>query len=168
MAKLKIFCVTNKQVPALENSNFILSGVGNNEFNNKYIKSNNKKNIFFKEQYYSELTFHYWYWKNLLEEEDSDWIGFCQRRRLWLQSGKDIEKIDSKNISSYILKDPIEDWSSYESILCEPIKVSGVKKVKMIKRGWKNILKNPKVLFDKNLETISFLFINMLIDRLYF
>ena len=28
----------------------------------------------------------------------------------------------------------------------------------MIKRGWKNILKNPKVLFDKNLETISFHF----------
>ena len=61
MAKLKIFCVTNKQVPALENSNFILSGVGNYKFNEKYIVSNYKDNIFFKEQYYSELTFHYWY-----------------------------------------------------------------------------------------------------------
>ena len=71
---------------------------------------------------------------------------------------KDIEKIDGKNISSYILREPIEDWSNYESILCEPIKVSGAKKVKMIKRGWKNILKNPKVLFDKKLETISFHF----------
>ena len=158
MAKLKIFCVTNKQVPVLENSNFILSGVGSYKFNEKYIKSNLKDNIFFKEQYYSELTFHYWYWKNLLQEEDSEWIGFCQRRRLWLQSRKDIEKIDGKNISNYILREPIEDWLSYESILCEPIKISGAKKVKMIKRGWKNILKNPKVLFDKKLETISFHF----------
>ena len=39
---------------------------------------------------------------------------------------------NGKNISSYILREPIEDWSNYESILCEPIKVSGAKKVKMI------------------------------------
>ena len=106
MAKLKIFCVTNKQVPALENSNFILSAVGDNDFGDNYIQSNIKDNIIYKEKYYSELTFHYWYWKNLLEEEDAEWIGFCQRRRLWLQDFETIKEINYNNISDYILKKP--------------------------------------------------------------
>ncbi len=158
MAKLKIFCVTDKQVPALEKSNFILSGVGNFNFNDNYIKSNYKDNIFHKEKYYSELTFHYWYWKNLLKEEDAEWVGFCQRRRLWLQNVEDINKIDHDNISNFILKKPVDNWHNYDSILCEPIKVSGSKKTKMIKRGWRSLLKNPKIFFNTNFETINFHF----------
>ena len=158
MAKLKIFCVTNKQVPALENSNFILSGVGNYDFGDKYIQSNIKDNIIYKEKYYSELTFHYWYWKNLLEEEDAEWIGFCQRRRLWLQDNETIKKINYNNISDYILKKPVDNWQNYDSILCEPIQVSGSKKTKMIKRGWRNLLKKPGIFFNPNLQTINFHF----------
>ena len=158
MKNLEIYCVTNKALSFLNDTNYERAWVGQENPPKNYLRCDNGDNIYFKEKNYSELTFHYWYWKNLLQEEDSEWIGFCQRRRLWIQSRKDIEKIDGKNISSYILREPIEDWSNYESILCEPIKVSGAKKVKMIKRGWKNILKNPKVLFDKNLETISFHF----------
>ncbi len=158
MTKLKIFCVTNKHVPALENSNFILSGVGDFNFGDHYIQSNNKDNIIHKEKYYSELTFHYWYWKNLLKEEDAEWIGFCQRRRLWLQEAKSIKRINYENISNYILKTPIDDWQNYDSILCEPIKVSGSKKTKMIKRGWRNLLKKPGIFFNPNLQTINFHF----------
>ena len=76
MTKLKIFCVTNKQVPALENSNFILSGVVT-KFNEKYIVSNYKDNIFLRTILF-RINLHYWYWKNLLQEEDAEWIGFCQ------------------------------------------------------------------------------------------
>ena len=47
MVKLKIFCVTNKMVPALENSNYILGGVGKSNFNNYYLRSDHGINIFF-------------------------------------------------------------------------------------------------------------------------
>ena len=32
-----------------------------------------------------------------------------------------------------------------ESIICEPIKVNNVKKMKMIKRGIKSLIKNPSI-----------------------
>ena len=35
---------------------------------------------------------------------------------------------------------------------------SGAKKIKIIKRGWKNLIKDPTILFQKNKETISFHF----------
>ena len=36
-----------------------LVGVGQNKFNNRYLKCDYKDNIYDKEKYYSELTFHY-------------------------------------------------------------------------------------------------------------
>ena len=82
---LKIYCVTDKPLKKLENSNLNLAGVGKNFFSDRYISSDKKININSKEKYYSELTFHYWFWKNLLENEKSEWIGFCQKRRFWIK-----------------------------------------------------------------------------------
>ena len=75
--KIKLFCVTDKPLPDLENTNLILAGVGKYNFSSKYIDTSTKINIFHKEEYYSELTFHYWYWKNLLNTEDCECVGFC-------------------------------------------------------------------------------------------
>ena len=67
MLNLTIICVTNKRVEFLENTESLLLGaVGNNVFNSKYLKCDQNDNIFFKEKYYSELTFQYWFWKNKL------------------------------------------------------------------------------------------------------
>lgn len=157
MDKLKIFCVTNKKISKLESSDLLLAGVGKENFSDRYYLSNHGDNIFEKEEYYSELTFHYWYWKNILtlKKENSKWIGFCQKRRFWIQSGIDLNSLSKSNYLGYLINKPEADWGSYESIICKPINVSGVKKIKLLKRGLKNILKNPKILIDKNLQTIS-------------
>jgi len=152
---LKIFCVTNKELPKLENSHLLMAGVGVNKFNKKYLDCSTKKNIFEKEKYYSELTFHYWYWKNLLKHENTDWVGFCQKRRFWIKSKSIVEEINSKNLVNHLISEPEEDWNKYESILCEPIKVYGAKKTKIFKRGWKNLLSDPRLIFKKNFETIN-------------
>ena len=55
-------------------------------------------NIYYKEKYYSELTFHYWYWKNLIKLNDNGWVGFCQKRRFWIKSSSIKKKIDINNI----------------------------------------------------------------------
>ena len=81
MSKLEMYCVTNKRLKFLESSRYNLSWVGLEECPQNYIKSNDKINIFQKEKYYSELTFHYWYWKNLLDLNSDNWVGFCQKRR---------------------------------------------------------------------------------------
>ena len=69
MNNLDIYCVTNRKLSFLEKTSLKLVGVGQDNFSDNYIKCNTKENIYYKEKYYSELTFHYWYWKNILPKE---------------------------------------------------------------------------------------------------
>ena len=91
MTKLLIFCVTNKQIDFLEKLNLKLVGVGKDKFPNNYIQPVKGKNIQKKEKNYSELTFHYWLWKNKLKKiPKNTWIGFCQKRRFWIKKKQKI------------------------------------------------------------------------------
>ena len=38
------------------------------------------------------------------------------------------KKIDINNINEHLLSKPEKDWDKFESIICEPINVKGVKK----------------------------------------
>ena len=154
MKKIKFYCVTNKEVNFITKDNHYMSWVGKNKPPENYIKCNEKKNIFYKENYYSELTFHYWYWKNLLPQEKKDqWVGFCQKRRYWVNYDN-INEISKKNINEYLFYEVPQDWENYEAIICKPISVSGVKKMKLFKRGFNNLLKNPGILFNKNKQNL--------------
>ena len=62
MEKIKFYCVTNKFIDFIKKDNYHLCWVGKGVVKN-YIQCNNKINIFEKEMYYSELTFHYWFGK---------------------------------------------------------------------------------------------------------
>jgi len=155
MKKIKFYCVTDKLINFIEKEEYNFGWVGKNEAPKSYIKCDNKKNIFYKEQYYSELTFHYWYWKNLLDlEKDDQWIGFCQKRRYWIKKLND-KKITTDNINENLLVYFKDEWTNYESLICEPIKISGAKKIKLIKRGWKNIIKKPSILFKEECQNIE-------------
>ena len=156
--RLKVFCVTNRPIKLLENSDLILAGVGKDKFADNYLKSNNQENIDFKEKYYSELTFHYWYWKNLLKEEKSDWIGFCQKRRFWIKKESYNLEITSENLKDHLLKEIPEEWHSFESVICSPIYINNVKKMKMLKRGFRSLLRDPSIFFNKKKQTIKFHF----------
>ena len=155
MNSLKIYCVTNKRLIQLEKSVLNFAGVGNDKFPENYIKPDKLDNIYYKEKNYSELTFHYWYWKNLMKFENAKWVGFCQKRRFWIKSDSSKININKTNLEDHLLSEPEETWKNYESIICSPIDVSGVKRIKLIKRGWKNILKNPSIFFDRKKETIK-------------
>jgi len=154
-----MYCVTNKRLKFLESSNYNLSWVGLEECPENYIKSNAKINIFQKEKYYSELTFHYWYWKNLLDLNSNNWIGFCQKRRFWSNNKINENKnLSSLNIKQNIIMEPSNEWKDYEAILCEPININNAKKIKMIKRGFKTLIKKPSIFFDSNKQSIKFHF----------
>ena len=158
MNNLDIYCVTNKKLDLLEKTSLKLVGVGNENFSEKYLKCDTKNNIYYKEKYYSELTFHYWYWKNILPSEKTEWVGFCQKRRFWIISDDKINQISEKNLNDNLLKNISNNLSHYESFICNPINISGAKKIKIIKRGWKNLIKDPSIFFDKKKQTISFHF----------
>ncbi len=152
MAHPKIYCITNIQSEKLEKLSVNLVGVGKNSFNSNYIKCEGGENINFKEKNYSELTFHYWFWKNKFNSfSKEDWIGFCQRRRFWLKSkNEDI----NKPLEEIILNDIPNEWKSYNAVICEPIYL-GTKFMKIVKRGWKNVIRNPKILFNLKNSSIK-------------
>ena len=145
MSNLEIYCVTDKELPFLEKSNYKLAAVGKGNFSKNYIKCDNLENIFHKEKNYSELTFHYWFWKNILKsKDDQTWFAFCQKRRFWLNSRNENK---DNNIRDVILKSFNKEWVNYESVICEPIYL-GTKLSKLLKRGWKNVLEQPQLLFN--------------------
>ena len=154
MKKIKFYCVTNKEVNFITKENHYLSWVGKNESPQNYIRCDNQENIFFKENFYSELTFHYWYWKNLLPKESEDqWVGFCQKRRYWINNSN-IDGISKDNINNYLFNEAPTDWLNYDVIVCKPLSVSGVKKMKLLKRGFKNIIKDPSILYNQNKQNL--------------
>jgi len=154
MNSLNIFCVTDKPLKHLEGLNLNLAGVGRRQFNQKYITCLNGKNIQKKEKYYSELTFHYWFWKNKLKNyKNKEWIGFCQKRRFWTKNSSKIKNL--KDLKKNIITTPKKNWNKYESIICRPIRVDNPKKMKLIKRGWRNILIDPSIINQRKKQNIK-------------
>ena len=149
-----IFCVTNSELKYLEQLPVKLVGVGKNIFSKKYISCLNGKNIQKKEKNYSELTFHYWFWKNRLKFYNTNsWIGFCQKRRFWTKSNKKIKSL--KELKKNIITKAPKQWNKYESIICKPIRVDKTKKMKLIKRGLKNLIENPSIFFNEKKRSIK-------------
>ena len=154
MSDLEIYCVTNKRINILENFKYKLAIVGSEKFENNYLRSDRGKNIFDKEKYYSELTFHYWYWKNKLDLSNQNWVGFCQKRRFWINKNFENISINKDNFKESLLTEPDPAWCNYESIICNPISVRDVKNSKLIKRGWKSIIRDPSILINKNKKNL--------------
>ncbi len=158
MSNLEIYCVTDKKLSFLEKTPYKLAAVGTDQFSDQYIKCDTLENIYYKERNYSELTFHYWYWKNILPNEKKEWVGFCQKRRFWIKDEIYSEKITTENLNNFLLNKIDNGLENYESFICNPINISGAKKIKMIKRGWRNLLNNPSIFFNTHRENIAFHF----------
>ena len=166
MSDLKIFCITHKPIKNLDKTGLIAVGVGKNKFPSNYILENSKINIADKNFCYSETSFHYWIWKNYLPDyNEKDWIGTCQYRRYFVKKNYNIKydkrhqgllNVNSiKELNENLILNPEEEWNDYDVILCEPWSVSNVKKMKIIKRGFRSLVRDPSILFNKNKQTIK-------------
>jgi hypothetical protein len=154
--KIMMFCVTDKVLNYFSKIPYKFAGVGNAKFPKNYLLSNKSDNIFYKEKYYSELTFQYWFWKNMLKKiRKNTWIGFCQKRRFWLKKNVDKLKINTKNIKKNILQFAPKEWSKKESIIAESVFVNNVKKIKLIKRGFRSLIKDPCIFLNTNKQSVK-------------
>ena len=50
MDNLEIYCVTDKELPFLEKTNYKLAAVGTGKFSSRYIKCDDKDNIYYKKK----------------------------------------------------------------------------------------------------------------------
>ena len=130
---IKIFCVTNKPLPILEKSALNLAGVGEHDFSSNYINSKIKNNIHHKEKFYSELTFHYWYWKNLLMSENSAISKNNEINFLYCVKDKFLENYQDhiKGINSHDIK----------HLLNHNVKESHIEKIKVETLTFENLIK---------------------------
>ena len=154
--KMYCMCLDDHHLNNLNKLNYIPVGLGKNSFSKDWLRDNSGENISFKNKYYGEYSFYYWFWKNILPQlEDNIWIGFCGYRYHWssqnnMKSDELNKKVNQKNFGSFILKNIPKQWDDEKVILGEEIFIDKWKLSKIIKRGMKTFLNNPFSFLKKN------------------
>ena len=83
-AKIFCLCLEDALLKKVENLNYVPVGLGSEKFSPEWLTDRDGENISNKNRFYGEYTFHYWLWKNHLDNiSDDTWIGFCEYRRFW-------------------------------------------------------------------------------------
>ena len=154
---LKIFNVTNRADPLLDELYCQPAGVGKDKFPDNYLECKSGDNIFHKDPHYAEYVFHYWFWKNQLKNYDKNsWIGFCQYRRYWLKEDYDKNiTINRKNLKDNVLNAIPLSWKNYDAVIAKKIYVDNPKFMKIVKRGFRNFIKDPSILFNNQKQTVK-------------
>ena len=139
---------------------YIPVGLGEDNFSNGWHRDNTGDNISKKNRNYGEYTFHYWLWKNCInnKEFNDSWIGFCQYRKFWSNKKNFSSPNTIDDLKKLVLKEIPESSENIEVILGEEIVTTNFKKMKFLKKGLRLILKKPTYLFNKKNRNIKFHF----------
>ena len=135
--RLKIYCVTHQPLKIIDELGFIPFGAGTGNYPNHYIHDSTKDNIAEKNKYFGSLTFHYWIWKNVIQNYDDNWIGICQYRRFFIKPTyrdnlDSVSRKSNKALTVESLKDIIQNtvsdaWKNHDAILCDPYDLTKIK-----------------------------------------
>ena len=160
MKKLNMYCLSTNpnNLDIIQSLNYIPVGLGEKTFSKEWLRDNTGNNISKKNKYYGEYTFHYWLWKNYLNQMGNEWIGFCQYRKFWSLKAYKTENINKDSINTQVLKHIPKEFENYESILTEPIFVNQWKTMKFLKKGLKIFIKKPLLIFNKKKKKSKFSF----------
>ena len=160
MNNLKMFCITLEpsHLNFIKSLNYIPVGLGEKKFSSDFMNDRNGDNISKKNKNYGEYTFHYWLWKNHLQNIDKDWIGFCQYRKFWSLTFTPNNELNINNLQSKVLKEIPKELNQYDVVLGDPFFVNKRKIMKFLKKGFPLILSNPKILFSEKARNIKFHF----------
>jgi len=157
---MKMYCLTldDGHYDKIKYLDYIPVGLGSNIKNPNFLGDKNGDNISEKNSFYGEYTFHYWLWKNEIKNIKKEWVGFCQYRKFWTLNNKNIEYKNIDDLKKNIFKDIPEEYKNFESILGEPFYVNRFKLSKIIKKGFKKIIKDPTLIFNDKKRNIKFHF----------
>ena len=160
MKNLNMFCLTLEpnHYKFIKELGYTPVGLGEKNFNKDWFTDKSKINISKKNENYGEYTYHYWIWKNYLDELDDGWIGFCQYRKFWSLEEHKVENINYNSLGNQVLKEVPEEFDKYDSILGRPMYVNQWKIMKFIKKGLKIIVKKPFLIFNKKKRNLNFHF----------
>ena len=155
-----MFCISLEpsHLNFIKKLGYIPVGLGDKNFQEDWFRDNTGNNISSKNKNYGEYTFHYWVWKNYMEQLSSKWIGFCQYRKFWTTKNFENTKINIGTLPNIVLNQIPKEYENYDAILGEPFFINKRKTMKFLKKGFNLVLKNPQVLFNQKLRNIKFHF----------
>ncbi len=155
-----MFCLTLEpsHLNFIKSLNYVPVGLGEKKFSNEWFGDKKGFNISKKNKNYGEYTFHYWIWKNYLDELNDEWIGFGQYRKFWTIDNFENTKLNINKIKSIAIKEIPTNFNDSDVILGNPFYVNQRRTSKFLKKGFKLILKKPAILFNKNLRNLKFHF----------
>ena len=159
MKTITFFCLTlnPNHEENIKKLTYIPVGLGEKKFSKNYFSDRKGINISVKNPFYGEYTFHYWLWKNYLDQIQTEWVGFCQYRKFFIK-----KKISSNNLSFNDLKDhvinEIDQPNNVECILGEKFSVSNYKFSKILKRHFLHFLFNPSLFFYEKKRNLKLQF----------
>lgn len=159
---LNMHCISidANDLKLIKELNYVPVGLGGSDFTDEWIKDNRRINIAEKNKWYSELTFHYYLWKNEIKSIDENtWTGFCAYRDFWVNEFEYYQYL--KNTKSYqlnnrnryneikeiALQEVPDLWKNYETIIGDDLTLENVKLMKVLKYGKLALLRNPKAIF---------------------
>ena len=172
-ATIYCLCLHDKVLPIMKNLGYVPVGLGNNKFSKEWTKDNTFENISPKNKYYSEYTFHYWFWKNILPKiEDNHWIGFCAYRDYWSKKKEisndpnfkfneekvpNVIRVDNIRVEDLVITEIPNEWENFDTIVGAHHYMNSLKFSKLLKHGIWSLIRNPSALF-KSKRNIRFHF----------
>ena len=160
MNNLKMFCITldPNHIDYIQKLNYTPVGLGDKLFPKNCLSDKTGDNISDKNKFYGEYTFHYWLWKNHLDNIEQNWIGFCQYRKFWSLDFFPNKEINLRNLKEKVLVEIPENFNEFDVILGDPFFVNKRKIMKFIKKGFPLVISKPQILFSKKARNIKFHF----------
>ena len=149
MNKLKMYCIciNDRYYKIIKKLGYIPVGLGKEILLEGWLRDDKGENISEKNEFYGEYTFHYWFWKNKIDQiENGTWIGFCAYRRFWLNNKKIVSKPNKNNF----LTNVPEEWNNYDTILGQQFFINKMRLSKLVKHGLRSLLNYPSAIFEKN------------------
>ena len=156
-----MYCLTiyDNHYEKINKIGYIPVGLGKNIYSTKFLLDSKGENISHKNPFYGEYSFHYWLWKNEIKNlKKENWIGFCQYRKFWLNTEEKIKNDNINKLSQNLVRTIPKELDEFEAILGEPLFINQFKFSKFIKKDIFKIVRNPKLLLDKNKRNIKFHF----------
>ena len=149
MQNLNMYCLTINEdhLEPIKKLGYLPVGLGNNIKSKEFIRDNTSLNISKKNPHYGEYTFHYWIWKNYLKKIDTEWVGFCQYRKFFVNENSTEKSYHSfESLKKNIIQSIPSNLTSYDCILGKKSYVNNYKFMIFIKQNTLKTLTSLNIL----------------------
>ena len=157
MKNISFFCLTldPHHEKVIKELSLIPVGLGNKKFSNNCFSDKSNENISNKNSFYGEYTFHYWLWKNYLNDIETEWVGFCQYRKFFAKKNLNTSNLSFLDLKKNIINDLSDEMKNYDCVLGNKFSVNNYKISKIFKNHLLHFMRNPFLFLSKDKRNLS-------------